>query len=157
MRRILVITLTALTLLAGRPTYAAATEDYIAGGATYQQVVREAHSMLAPMALQRGQSFTLSLDGSSAVAADLAEHTRERVINLMANAMASAPSGSRIQVRFNPQTYQLVVTVRNHGEALSTSRDVVDPLGHTFHLTTTAGEGAELEASLLHAPLTLDQ
>ena len=154
MRRTLAIILTALTLLVARPAHAASIEDGIAGGATYQQVIREAQEMLAPAATQRNQTFSLDLNGYSAMAADAADPLRNRVLNLLANALAVAPAQSHIVVHFNPQAYQLSVSVHNAGIAVSTNREVVDPQGNAFRVTTTAGVGAELQASLLEGGLT---
>lgn len=153
MRTIALTLATAALLFLGRPAQAAAIEDAPNAGATYQQVVREAREMLAPVAQQRHVRIHLDVQGSSAVAGDLSNRTRDKVLNLLANAIAVAPANSELTVRFDPTSYKVCVKVANRAEALSTSRDVVDPSGNAFHIDTVAGLGTELNTSLADLPL----
>jgi hypothetical protein len=154
MRHLIIAISAFCMLLLARPVHAHGLEETASNEASFQQLVRDANEMLFPVAKQQHVQVKLALHGSNAVATETADRTRNRIVNLMANALVTAPSGSTVVASFDPQSYTLTIEVRNKSTLTSTRRDIVDSTGGVFHLTTLAGQGSRLEASLLDAPLT---
>lgn len=120
---------------------------------TLQEVVRDAQQMLASVALQRAVHMRADLDGATPLANQDPALLQERVLNLLANAMAMAPTGSEVRLRLDPTTRQLDVWVGNQEVRLDTDREVRDPAGNTFRLRTKSGCGTELSTRLNEAGL----
>lgn len=154
MRRLMMIVSALCLLLTARPVHAQGMDEANLPEASYQQLVRDASQMLTTVAQQQDVRIQLALHGSNAVATEARDRVRERIVNLVANALVSAPKHSVLKVTLDADTYTLRVEVPNQGTAMTTQRDIVDGVGGVFHLNSKQGVGVSLEASLQDAPLT---
>lgn len=126
-----------------------------AGEITVEGVVGEALGMLQPVVAQRDLHVAVPAEGATRVVGD-ARRARDRVLNLLANALAFAPNGARIEVRVEKQS--LVVRVSNASSVVDTDRSLRDSAGNEFRLRTVTGVGSELTARINEgrpSPLTV--
>ena len=111
---------------------------------TLQGLVRDAHQMFAPVANMRHLEVRCDLPGSNLLSSSEVEKARERVINLLANAVAMASENSRIQVRLAPESQELIVFIGNEKTERTLERNVQDQCGNSFRMRSLSGRGTEL-------------
>jgi len=134
------------------PAPATASEE-IAAGDTLQAIVREARDQMQPVAAQRHVQCRIDVRGDSLVAPEDLATMRESVLNMLANALVSAPRGGIVSLTADPSTHQLTVWVSDPGTRLTLEREVCDATGRAFHVRLVAGRGMELRGSLVEAGL----
>ncbi|MBM3462666.1 MAG: hypothetical protein FJX76_11245 [Armatimonadetes bacterium] len=112
---------------------------------TVSDLVREASAMLQPAAAQHKVALKVTTEGH-APTVGTADILRERVVNLLANAVAIAPSGSIVCVTLREE--RLVIHVKNPAVRVTADREVCDSTGTYFLVRSIASVGTDFRITL---------
>ena len=144
--------ITAIVIVIGLAAPAAASNEGNRN-TSLQNIVQEAQKMLQPFARQRNLTVTVEASGNVAVEAAEVERTRERVLNMLANAIALSPENNTVVVKLS-KTQELSVFIGNDQVAISTERDIRDQAGNFFKVRSTAARGTELSTRFVNVTLS---
>jgi len=138
--RVLAVVSVILLGLTNPAVAAPATTDTLEG------LVGRAVTELAPFAAQRGITLELDANGATAVSAGEQVAVHDRFVNLIANAVALAPTHQTLRVSVIRESVRVWIT--NPSETYTIDRTVQDATGNDFRIRTVEGSGTELSASL---------
>jgi len=142
-------TVALMLCLANATALAAPSHDAPLPMTTIQALLVEAQQILQPVINQHHLAFRLQATGRTPIDASQAESVRERVLNLVANAVAMAPEKTEVTVTLDPEASALTIWVGDQRVALTLDREVRDCIGSTFHLRSQQGKGTWLSEHLL--------
>lgn len=112
---------------------------------TLEAIVSQTLVQLQPIAQQRGVTFIVEAPGATPISGAEMVLAQDRIVNLIANAVAMAPANTAVNVSVTAD--HLRVWFSNQGETFSVERNVEDSSGNAFHVRSVAGEGTELSFS----------
>lgn len=113
---------------------------------TLEAVVVRTVDQLRPFAEQRGVRFIVEAKGQTVISEAETELAKDRIVNLVANAVAMAPTGSTVNVLLGDDA--LRVWFENAAETWTVDRNVEDSTGNAFRIQSFAGRGTELSFSI---------
>ncbi len=109
-----------------------------------QAVVRDARTLLQPVIEHRHLQVELRVPPEATIGSEDPELAKERVINLLANALAIAPEGGRISVECDSATRSFTVRIANDRVQQTMERTITDQVGNVFTVRSVAGSGTQL-------------
>lgn len=112
---------------------------------TLEAMVSQTLVQLQPIAQQRGVTFIVEAPGATSISGAEMVLAQDRIVNLLANAIAMAPTDTTVNVSVTPDDLRVWFT--NQGETYTVERNVEDSTGNAFIVRSVAGQGTELSFS----------
>jgi signal transduction histidine kinase len=138
-----ILTLIALLL----PTVSFA-EEKVAESLSLKALVQEARALMRPI-LEHNSSKLLDRIPESATVSLDRDKAKEKLLNLICNALVHAPAGAEIRADYNAEGNTFFLWVENKTVSQHMKREVVDTTGNAFNIEMFPGSGTLYSMALL--------